>query len=212
MAQPLAFNDFLEVTVACHYQGQAGLNVLHYHLPEAPVGGITDRDLAEILYDRWQPVYAPWLPTVAMFEGVRVQIIRPGRYTHQQSIQLPSAGTGSDGICPPQCSGLIWTRARMAGARYRGRVYVPFPARSLVSSANSLLTVGGYAVLGAIGVELGPRISINEPGPGFGVELDLMTTKNGAPGDKQVTEMGVRQKVATQRRRSFFAQPNPVWG
>ena len=147
-------NQTLEVTVATWWNAQAGLNILHYHVDSTAGGDLTAQDLATNLFNRFKPFFEGWLPQTAYFEGVRVQITQPVRLNASFSVGIPVTGMNTSGIMSPQTCGLISTRAMLAGPKYRGRVYVPFPARDRFSESNGLVTVAGETSLAAYSGQL----------------------------------------------------------
>lgn len=202
-------NQTLEVTVATWWNAQAGLNILHYIVESTAGGDLTAQALATNLFNRFKPFFEGWLPLTAYFEGVKVQVIQPIRLNASVSIGIPVVGMNTSGIMSPQTAGLISTRATLAGPKYRGRIYVPFPARDRFSESNGLVTVAGETSLAAYSALVGPQIDTDPFGLTPRAVLRLLTSADGAAGNRMVEEMMPRKRAATQRRRSLFGQTNP---
>lgn len=207
MAQQLLLNDIVEVKFFCSAGGiQNGINVLHYKVSGVPVPGVTDSDAAAALSTQAAPLYKAYLPTGTRYEGVRLQIVRPGLFPAAVSVAGAGVGLIAQDRLPSQVAFLLSLRTGVAGRSGRGRVYLPFWPETYNSStgrpeavAVTAATNWSNAMIANLTVTVGAFSCVLSP---------VIMSKVGALATPIVTTVLIRQEWATQRRRSQINRPD----
>lgn len=197
----MTVGDIYRCVVYCREDSQLGLNVSHFRVTSVVPDGVTELFVANFLSALFKPLYAVALNAVATFRGVSIQRVSP---TPVADIIYSALATGtvsgSGDSMSPQTAGVIKLTTGLAGRRYRGRKYIPFPGedRNTLGYPTSAY-VGSLAAIGAA------YLALHTPADGgggvglyFGLRTDATTgfiSFNGAT---------PRNAWGTQRRRSFI--------
>jgi len=138
----LANNNIVAVRFYTFHVDQQGVNVLHYRT-SAVVNNPTTAHFASLLGGTMPALYKSLLNDEAVYVGLTVQRIFPGP-TAIADVDVTGGGNGNAGATPipRQCSGLVTKRTALAGQRYRGRVYLPFPSEDDNDGTVALPTAG----------------------------------------------------------------------
>jgi len=208
MATNLALGDIIRVRIACYTANQQGINVVHFRVSNVAGTAVTDAAVAAALNTVYAPRYKACLSEQARYRGVSVQRIKPLPATFPQIVtSSDGVGTVTGDMMSTQTSGIISSQTNFAGAKYRGRVYIPFPGED----DNDVLGVPENAYVTNIddlGDELFTSTIIgtapNETTlvPGIYHRADQTFT--------DITNFVARQKWATQRRRGSYGKTNPT--
>ncbi len=128
MPDPVAVNDILRIKTFCFQPPQVGINI-RFAIVTSVVGVINTADVAAVYDGLVQGPYKALLSNPSTYVGVNCQRIFPGTPTFPAGTQV-SAGVGTAGATalPAQVSGIITTQTGLAGRKFRGRSYIPFPA------------------------------------------------------------------------------------
>lgn len=212
MSTVLNAGDLIQYRVWCLQAEQASVNTFYY-LVSAPTGSpVTDLDGARTFDAAIASLYKAIMSTDASYRGVQANIV--------QRVPLPAAvfyngSVGAGGEAPPDCPrqtcGLVSWQTQLAGRRYRGRFYMPFPSvgnvqtdgiptAAYVTSLNNLASaIRNYNVItnvGATGNMAATLVIHHRPGKS--------PTPTVTPVSGQITSV----KFATQRRRGSYGRAN----
>lgn len=127
MSTALLVGDVIQVKCYASFQQQGSINVLHYICGATTGGTVTDVAVAQQLEATFAPLYKAWLPTVCIWEGVRVQRIHPG-ITPVAVVNTANKGAGTvlGDPLPGLVAGVVTKRTALAGRKGRGRMFLPF--------------------------------------------------------------------------------------
>lgn len=187
---------------------QCSINTTYYSCTVATGAPTQDSDVAS--------GYAAVLPgfvknlmsNQATYNGLTVQVVQPA------PMPIPAANTGGSGVgalvsnvMPRQVAGLISCYAAFSGRRFRGRVYIPFPAVNQDDTGG--LPLAGYVVLlnALKALIYGPIVIPNAGATGTVTLLPVIFHRATVTSTPVVTAVS-RSKWATQRRRGSFGRPN----
>lgn len=205
----------IKVFTYCNSLDQLGLNTLYYKVTGS-VGGMTITQIAEAFAVRVGPLYKSWMSDRSVFLGTSCQNLTGDISIEATSTQERGAGTEGSLMCPGQVSGLIRYKgsvyvAGTTGKFYvpKGRIYVPFPARSWLTLDGDM-GAPGLAQLQALAPLLGPTPTLTQFHGTATVSLWLASRRvfNGT-----YSLMGppiASDSWATQRRRGDFGARNVV--
>lgn len=146
-------------------------------------------------YNRTVALWRQWLHSSITFPLVRASIGTPsGDYTMEIAPDPVQSGANATSPAPNNCAILVAKISTSGGRRNRGRMYIPCPAESQVDGAGVLTTTyrGQWQTAMDDWIE-------GEALAGWGSPAILHQTGPTAP--TTVTNLVVRSKIATQRRR-----------
>lgn len=207
MAAVILLGDVYEVKFASQCAGQAGINVTHWVCNTVTGGGALDTTFASVLDTAMAPLYKLVMGANATYYGVRVQRISP----LPKSLPVVAAGfTGiggaGPGCLPTQVSGIITWQSAVAGRKYRGRSYVPFPYSGAQDTVLDAPTAAYKAALQNLANGMaGPYT----PATGGGTSFMLACIWHRLSATvTPITNGRANQKFATQRRRGNYGAAN----
>lgn len=146
-------------------------------------------------YNRTVALWRQWLHSSITFPLVRASIGTPsGDYTMEIAPDPVQTGANATSPAPNNCAILVAKISTSGGRRNRGRMYIPCPAESQVDGAGVLTTT----YRGQWQTAMDDWID-GEALAGWGSPAILHQTGPSAP--TTVTNLVVRSKIATQRRR-----------
>lgn len=123
----MAIGDLVRIRIYTRMEDQLGENVIDYRA-SAPVGGMTDKDLADAFSTGAGPFIRSWLTSVADYMGVSLQCRGLTQlFVAVTSNLVAGAGTGLGDPMPKQVCGVTTKLTELGGPANRGRVYWPFP-------------------------------------------------------------------------------------
>jgi hypothetical protein len=207
----VAVGDLYEVRPTTYRPAaaQLGLNVLHFRCT-AVVGTISENSLAQYCATTMGPLYAAVMSNQASFRGVSLRRLLPGTptsyFTSHEGFAVGSV-TG-DGL-PPGVAGLIGLKTLEAWRGGHGRVYLPFPSES---DSNGLGRPTDPYIAAADNIAAILRSAWTPdkvPGVPGEVTLHAVVLRSAFPAGLLTTDAVVRNRWATQRRRSDFGRQNP---
>lgn len=208
MATTLALGDIIRVRVACYTSNQQGINVVHYRVSTSNGSGQTDAQVALALDTNLEVRYKAVISAQARYRGVSVQKIRPLPVAYPQvSTAFDGVGTVAGDMLATQVSGIVTAITNLAGPKYRGRVYIPFPGEGN-SDADGIPTNAYVGNIDDIGDELFSPISVGV-GPND-IVLTPVINHRATATYTDITGWIARQKWATQRRRGSYGKTNPT--
>jgi len=209
MTVQLVDGDVVEVRVVCHIPEQIAVNRRYFRITNSVGAGIDTDVLASDLDNLLDNPYKVIMPATANYRGISVQRVFPGARTIASvSVALAGAGTAIGGLQPAQVCALGALRTDLAGRKFRGRVYAPFPSDNF-QGANGKPTPAFVT---------GPLQTLTDNWVGtitFGLppdEADGVSILFKPPSGPQtdITAGIARTEWATQRRRGGFGAQNIV--
>lgn len=208
MAVVLQNGDLVKVRHVCYTPTQIGVNVLYYRVLAAPVGAVSDFDVAASTNMARGGLYKALISTMARFRGVGVQIVIPGVSPPEQ-VDVTQDGVGTSGttLAPTQSSGII-TKLTAISQRYaRGRIYVPFPSTDDMTAAGAP-TAGYLAALLTLANDLDDVETVVVGAASVVLTPVVRSLSVAHPGTYTITTCVPRAKFGTQRRRGQYGRIN----
>lgn len=215
MATVLLLDQVIRERVMCYDvdQEQLGENIV-FHRVTAVVGSPTDADVADNRSQAHSNEYKDWMCGNDEYIGVGVQVVGAGAGPEMVSVVGTGAGTSGVVGLPPQTTGLIRFTTGIfligeTGKRYspRGRIYIPFPARTWMNNQGSM-TAAAVPRLEAI-AQTFPLTQTITQRVGHSVSLQMILRCKLNTVNVNVTTRTPLQAFATQRRRGAFGRRNP---
>lgn len=221
----LVTGNILISRVWCHTADQAAVNVRYWRVDSHTGNGGNLAQLAALLNAALDDDYKGLLSVGATYRGVQVQRVWPTPPTVAES-NVTTAGVGlvAGDMQPKQVSGLITFTTGLAGRKYRGRLYVPFPGEA----SNAVLGVPVAAYVTGL-TNLGSLYTASYS-PGAGADTSfvqpiiptrvLRAGTGGTTGKPPIYDLNggynrviasfARPFWATQRRRGDYGRKNVV--
>ena len=197
----MAVGDRYRVTFTSRLPGVNGLFTCHYRVASIVGPGATDVEIAQRFGALIPTPLRAVMSNEASYLGVSVQRYHP---TPPAVPAFSNTGSGVGSVVapvlPPQTSGILTWRTLLAGRKYRGRSYIPFPAET--SSTNNGRPAAPYvADLNTLATALlGPIVVTGFAGDST---LWLIVQHRTVPANFTDVQLGLaRDYWATVRRRS----------
>lgn len=207
MAVHLVLGDIIELKVGTFCLNQAGINVLHYRVA-VPDVNITLDEVAQAFDVELAPKMKAVIAANATYYGTRAQIIHPTPVS-VAFVSATAVGPGTLGngnAMPTQVSGVATKLTDVAGRKYRGRMYLPFPGEIDDDGTTSTPTAGYVTDAEAVAsFLLDPVAGIVGLGA---VELTPIIWHRSTSTWNEITSWRVNDKWGTQRRRGAYGQAN----
>jgi hypothetical protein len=203
-----AINDVYQVSVYCTIADQVAVNVQHWIAGANTGAGCSDAQIASGFDVLYAPLYASVITAAAQYYGVKVQKIFP----LPVSIPVFSKLNTQPGILGPNCvskqtSGIITLRTALAGRKFRGRMYVPFPSSSNVT-VNGQPNAGYMTALTNLAAS--QVVVQNFGGGGNTTPFTRAIYHRATHTFDRVLLVEPRPLFATQRRRGDYGRPNAL--
>lgn len=211
MPTPIQVDDIITVRAVTYDTDQLGLNTMHYVVNATGSVVNTDQDFANNIDGLLAPLYIQVLNNIATYRGVSVQIRRAGMlFAAAFSNGNEGPGTAGAVALPRQCCGLVGYTTALAGVRFRGRMYIPFPATA--SDNGDGLPSGGYTadIFNISQLFFGYNGPITPTGPTWLPAIIHAPGISAVPLPTPITGSFSVGKWATQRRRGSFGKQNPL--
>lgn len=205
MAWNLQLNDVWEAKFICVLGDQVSQNVLHYRIT-ALAGTPTDVMLAAALDTNFNLLYKALMSVQAQYRGVIVQRVNPLPRTYA-AFTIANAGVGAlaGDPLPKQTCGVLTKRTVFAGAKFRGRLYIPFPSEGVSDAPSGRPSAGYLGSAALLGVGVQTPIPV---GGGGNTCTAIPCIHHGGGATSDITTCDPRPYWATQRRRSDFGSQN----
>lgn len=198
--------DVYEVKLYTVQGAQTAVNVRHFRVSAVSATTPADSAIADAFSNRYGPVLRPLMSTSAEFRGAGQRLVSTiPKPVETYSVAGAGPGTVAADPLPKQVCGLLTLRTAFAGRRYRGRIYVPFPAESdndfttrpIATYVTRLQTLGGQFT-GSFTITQGAN-TMTVASVVFSRQLGEWSV---------VTGYTARSSWATQRRRGDFGRSN----
>lgn len=214
MASTMQVGEIWKATIATYLGGQSGLNNIHFAVVGFAGTGGTDSQLALAIDAAIAPDYKAAMNNQATYYGVKVVRYWP------KPVAIPQISTSTTGIgtagttpMPTAVSGIIRWRTAIIGKHGVGRIYVPFPATTAVTTPAPQPNSAYIGLLVAIAAGIDGIGVIGTPPNTSTVDL-VVTGKPAVPPATQiyypVTAYNGGSLWGTQHRRGDYGRPNPV--
>lgn len=146
-------------------------------------------------YNRFVLLFKPMYPNLFTFPTARFATgTAGGDFTQEVAPDPVASGTGAASVLPNNCAVLVAKITAAGGRRNRGRLFFPSPAESSVSENGTLTTGSRNLWQGAVDDWIADEQTI-----GWGTPALLHQSGPASP--TTVTNLIVRPRIATQRRR-----------
>jgi len=130
---------------------QIGVNTTYWQVTSASGLGATYAQTADAFDFALSVEYRAYLSSESTYRGVSVQQVEPGPLS-LQVFNNDSFGVGTNGaaVLPGQDSPVVSWATTLAGPRFRGRIFLPFPSANAINATGRLtaLAISLYASLG----------------------------------------------------------------
>jgi len=205
MAYTLSADNILRMRLACTTASQASINTFHWHVNGIEGASVSDTDAAVKLDQLLAGPMKDLLSDDATYYGLSLQRILPLPLS-APAINRTGTGQGAevDDMIPGQVTGIISMQTAFAGARYRGRMYIPFPARSFSTDGFPNTTYRDLLI--ALADELDSPITVGTL-PNVAV-LNPVIWHRATGTWTPITTVIHRMRWATQRKRGDYGQRN----
>lgn len=206
MPQVLNLGDILRLRVVCYTANQVGVNTVHYKVIAKAGAGQTDAQVAVAIDTTLEPRYKTILSVGARYRGCSIQRIAPGFPTlPATSFALDGPGLVLGDMLAGQVSGIISSRTNLAGPKYRGRAYIPFPGET--DNAATGVPVAGYVTaIDDIADEFYTNWALGAGADTLEIEPCIWHRSDGTT--TPITSYLSRNVWATQRRRGAYGRMN----
>lgn len=213
----MPLGDVYEYTMYCQHADQVSVTRRYYETTALAGTEATQAQMVAALDAIFAPLFKNAMCILATYRGSAICQIWP-LPRRRQSTTIANTGLGvvAGDILPRQVRGIITLRTFFAGRRYRGRVYVPFPAEA--SSLSDGTPGGGYqSTLDALGAAL-----ISSTTAGSAPNTTTLTPKlariayTGTPPNRVLVQptllpyegFATRPRWATQRKSGSYGRQN----
>lgn len=206
----MALGDVWQIRYISRFGEQLGMNIRQYLVTLNLGGGsVGAPEVAGQMQAAFVTAYRSLLNENADYVGTGAQKIRPLPPAMEAIVGTapPTAGIVTGDAVPKQSSGLISLRTALAGRRFRGRVYVPFPGEG-ENSAIAEPEAVYLSKLQALAIIFLSNISVTTGSTTETLSPVIFHRDTGTT--DRITSAIVRSGWATQRRRGTFGRPNPV--
>lgn len=203
----MAVNDVWQVSFVCGTPTQLSFNVRHYRTSFQVGGPVGTLAVATRFATLFNAAYKALLSSSANFLGVVAQKIRPLPMTVALSNNTGAGvGEATGDLLPKQVAGIITIKTALAGRRFRGRLYVPFPAE--VDSTVAAAPTGSYITrLGTLAFALLANVVVTDMT--FSETMNPIVFSRKFELFTPVVDFVAKGVWATQRRRGDFGRLNP---
>lgn len=208
MPQPIGAAQTIRLRVVCYTDKQVAVNTVQYLCTISNGTGQTDLAVASAMDAVLHTAYKACLSAQAKYRGVSIQKILP------LPAWAPQVVTGNDGaggvagdMMSTQSCGIITAKTNFAGARGRGRVYIPFPGEAS-NDATAIPSTTYVTNLNGIGTLLFNPWTIG--GAPNQVTLEPIIFNRVTGGALMVSSYVSQRKWANQRRRGDYGKYNSL--
>lgn len=199
--------EIVETRIVSATTRQTGLNVQHWFTQTTTTGGASLQEIATAYDTRIAALYKLCLTSEATYRGVGATNLATPRSREFAAIGNAGVGLGAAPGAPTQVRGLISWYANAAGARNRGRTYIPFVPGSSVGTGGD--PIAAYITrLIAVRDQMLPNLFVSGAGGTTNLQLCLTHRPPVLIGPSIVVSSIVRVFFATQRRSGAFGRQN----
>lgn len=211
MATPIMAGDVYRLVTYCWCQAQLqlGLNV-HYYKASSTVGAPTDANQVDNFSLLWGADLKSVMSDQAEYRGLTLQRWMMPLPLPSSIISTVNAGVGVTAAdpLPTNITGIITWQSGISGRKFRGRSYLPFPAKT-ASGADGYPTAGYVIALALIAFhQIPPFITTDGAGNSVGWIKQIVHGSTPAATMTNVTGGTPRKRWAQQHRRGDYGKTN----
>jgi hypothetical protein len=208
-AIPLALNDVLAIKVFCYLTNQVSINTFNYTVTTLATAGVTYDNVATFFDTLMAPLFKPLICNVATYNVTHAQRLFPLPVSvYSESSASAGVGTGGPIALPSQCAGIISSKTLIAGQRYRGRKYIPFPS-TVAASATGVPIAGYITNLDALATVAESAQNVVS-GASTAVLTPILLHHFPAGSFTPIWQFNPSPKWGTMKKRGNYGQPNPL--
>jgi len=206
MSAVLAPNDILQLRIWSVLGPQAAVNTLYYSVLSVGTPAATVADFLTNWNTTCVADYLALISNDATFKGEQArQVNRVPLFVMEELVTSAGPGTDASAAMGTQLCGLISYRSANAGPKFRGRLYLPFPAIDAntvdgVPTTTYRNNVAAFttAAVGVTNISAGGRTATLQQG------IYHRSSRTITP----IVSAAIVPKWATQKRRGAFGRPN----
>lgn len=152
MAHTIVIDEEYIIAFYCQLHGQASVNRFRVRVTQIVGAPLTDNDCVKDFSTTWAALYKAVISSDTLYQGCTMRMVKGAApFPLTAFSQL---GSGGGVLAPPnlptQVSGLVSLYTPKLGKKYRGRMYVPFPAavsQDLVTGEPILAYLAGLTAM-----------------------------------------------------------------
>lgn len=189
-------------------QQTVAVNIMHYRVGLVSGTGPTDFQIAAAMDGVWGPAMINVIPILCQYYGTSIQKIFPLPIV-ERVINIASRNVGARVLemGAPQLTGMITKTTGLAGRKFRGRFYVPFPAED--DNLTGTPEAAYLGLLGPLANTIFTGIVAGLP-PNTAPLFPCLFRTGAPPNTTDLTGATVRPYFGTQRRRGQASGPDVV--
>lgn len=130
MAHTMVIDEEYTLSLFCSLKGQASVNRFRIRITQIVGAALTDADVVKSFSTTWAALYKAVITSDTLYQGATMRMVKGAVPFPITAFSQQAAGGGT--LAPPQLptqtSGLVSLYTSKLGKKYRGRMYVPFPA------------------------------------------------------------------------------------
>jgi len=126
MATALVAADIIKVSFYCSAFAQESINSIHYRVDTITGGTFSDVQVADKFSALNAPLMKAWMSSQAVYDGVRVQRIRPTKAPYVVSVDAAGVGAIVGDLLPTQAAAVVDKLTATVTMGARGRVFLGF--------------------------------------------------------------------------------------
>lgn len=207
MGPPVSITMIVEARLFALQAEQCAINVLHYYCYSMVGTGADLSDVAKAIDAQWAGSMKSLMSSSATYRGCGARIIFPIPASAElYSITGQGPGTSGVDLLPRQTSGCITKQTGIAGRKYRGRMYPPFPAK--VDDTAAGRPAAAYIVnLVLAAANLTTNVTATTGGNTSNLR-NVLRHRAVLGSFDPITAARANQSWATQRRRGDYGKAN----
>jgi len=210
---PIVAGHLLEVKVYTSFRQQLGLNVVHMKVNSATIG-ITTQDIVAQVEADWNGSWKTMLNGEAEWRGVGIRdlTVSPLEVEVFSGAQRDFGTAGNP--LPGQLTFLVTKRTAIAGAKGRGRMYVPFPGTVHLDDITGGVNAAGISALNTLISDIKGPETETSGGLSLNWTLVLRTPVVGGDPFSSTPLLSITPEAffASQRRRGAYGTLNQMPG
>lgn len=199
-------NDILEVKLFTEFEDQLGVNVIHTKVIAVAGTGADFSAALTYLWSTYRPHWRALVNNNCRVARISIQKVFPlPRGAAAYDDTSATDGTGGADPIPAQVSGIITRFTALAGRKYRGRVYIPFPA-TVFNATDDTPSAAYVTALDLFADDITGTDEIGAGGNTFQMQSCIFHRADNT--STPTLNWRSNKKWATQRRRGNYGQPN----
>jgi len=208
MGFPLLDQSYCELRIYSTTENQVAINTIRFRV-DTPGGAQDSDDLLDKMEADLATPFKNMLSANANYAGMSLQDFPARSYLPSYNKDGAGVGAVAGNMLPSQTCGLLSFRSISAGAKARGRMYIPFP--SVASQTADGYPAAAYQTLANIFADVMIPVWTLATTPGCNV-VPIITKKAALVVSYPVVTWNFPSYWATQRRRGGFGRPNVLPG